>query len=98
MKKIWITIAFASATLMTSCGLVKSPEQKAIEATKRRIKEYDDAANKRIKRAEELMFIVSDENRTSYERSKALDELTKLYPELLEKYGREGLRIKLGWY
>ena len=94
MKKYWVTIALISAALMTSCGLMKSPEQKAIEA----IKEYDNAANKRMKKAEELIFIASDKNRTDYERARAFIELTELYPELLEKYGEEGLKIKLGLY
>ena len=55
MKKCWIIIAIASATLMTSCGFTKSPEQNAVEAVQRQLKEYDDAMNKRLQNAENLI-------------------------------------------
>ena len=71
----------------------KSAEEKAIEATNKRLQEYNDGIEKRLNNANDLISAMKDENRSSSERRESMRKLVQQYPQLLDKYGEEALML-----
>lgn len=71
----------------------KSTEEKALEATNKRLQEYNDSIEKRLNNANDLISAMKDENKSSSERTESMRKLAQQYPQLLDKYGEEALML-----
>ena len=71
----------------------KSAEEKALEATNKRLQDYNEGIEKRMNNANDLISAMKDENKSSSERRESMRKLAQQYPQLLEKYGEEALML-----
>lgn len=71
----------------------KSAEEKALEATNKKWKEYDDSITERLDNSNSLISAMKDETKSSSERMESMRKLVQQYPQLLDKYGEEALML-----
>lgn len=71
----------------------KSIEEKAQERVNKRIDEYNKKSEEERQKASESIAAMKNASTTTYERVRAYNDLIAKYPELLDKYDQEKLKL-----
>lgn len=71
----------------------KSIEEQAQERVNKRIEEYNTKSEEERQKASENIAAMKNASTTTYERVKAYNDLIAKYPELLDKYDQEKLKL-----
>lgn len=81
------------AVVIYNLVTAKSAEEGAMENVNKVIDEYNQKLDEQKSKAEQLHSVMQDDVSTAYSKQKAYQELIKIYPELLEKYSEEEIRL-----
>lgn len=84
-------VALGTAVYRYSQNISESAE--AIEKVNKAIDEYNQKLDEQKSKAEQLHSVMQDDVSTAYSKQKAYQDLIKLYPELLEKYSEEEIKL-----
>lgn len=82
-------LIFGTYKLITA----KSFEEKAQEKVNKQMDEYNQKAEEEKQKASENISKMKDANISTYERVKAYNDLVAAYPELLDKYDKEKIKL-----
>ena len=82
-------LIFSTYKLITA----KSLEEKAQEKVNKQMEEYNQKAEEEKQKASENISKMNDANISTYERVKAYKDLVAAYPELLDKYDKEKIKL-----
>ena len=96
MKNPYVLIAAAaSAFAVTLYKIItaKSAEEIAYEKVNAAIDTYNQKLDEQKNKAEQLHTTMQDEVSTAYTKRKAYEELIRLYPELLQRYSEEEIKL-----
>lgn len=96
MKNPYVLIAAAaSAFAVTLYKIItaKSAEEIAYEKVNAAIDAYNQKLDEQKNKAEQLHATMQDEVSTAYTKRKAYEELIRLYPELLQRYSEEEIKL-----
>lgn len=96
MKNPYVLIAAAaSAFAVTLYKIItaKSAEEIAYEKANAAIDAYNQKLDEQKNKAEQLHATMQDEVSTAYTKRKAYEELIRLYPELLQRYSEEEIKL-----
>lgn len=96
MKNPYVLIAAAaSAFAVTLYKIItaKSAEEIAYEKVNAAIDAYNQKLDEQKNTAEQLHATMQDEVSTAYTKRKAYEELIRLYPELLQRYSEEEIKL-----
>lgn len=96
MKNPYVLIAAAaSAFAVTLYKIItaKSAEEIAYEKVNAAIDAYNQKLDEQNNKAEQLHATMQDEVSTAYTKRKAYEELIRLYPELLQRYSEEEIKL-----
>lgn len=85
--------AAALAVVIYNLVTAKSAEERAMENVNKAIDEYNQKLDEQKSKAEQLHAVMQDDVSTAYSKQKAYQDLIKLYPELLEKYSEEEIKL-----
>lgn len=85
--------AAALAVVIYNLVTAKSAEEQAMENVNKAIDEYNQKLDEQKSKAEQLHSVMQDDVSTAYSKQKAYQDLIKLYPELLEKYSEEEIKL-----
>ena len=81
------------AVVIYNLVTAKSAEERAMENVNKAIDEYNQKLDEQKSKAEQLHSVMQDDVSTAYSKQKAYQDLIKIYPELLEKYSEEEIRL-----
>ena len=84
-------VALGTAVYRYSQNISESAE--AIEKVNKAIDEYNQKLDEQKSKAEQMHSVMQDDVSTAYSKQKAYQDLIRLYPELLEKYSEEEIRL-----
>lgn len=82
-------LIFGTYKLITA----KSLEEKAQEKVNKQMEEYNQKAEEEKQKASENISKMNDANISTFERVKAYNDLVAAYPELLDKYDKEKIKL-----
>lgn len=85
--------AAALAVVIYNLVTAKSAEERAMENVNKAIDEYNQKLDEQKSKAEQLHSVMQDDVSTAYSKQKAYQDLIRLYPELLEKYSEEEIKL-----
>lgn len=85
--------AAALAVVIYNLVTAKSAEERAMENVNKAIDEYNQKLDEQKSKAEQLHSVMQNDVSTAYSKQKAYRDLIKLYPELLEKYSEEEIKL-----
>lgn len=85
--------AAALAVVIYNLVTAKSAEERAMENVNKAIDEYNQKLDEQKSKAEQLHSVMQNDVSTAYSKQKAYQDLIKLYPELLEKYSEEEIKL-----
>lgn len=86
-----VLVALGTAVYRYSQNISESAE--AIEKVNKAIDEYNQKLDEQKSKAEQMHSVMQDDVSTAYSKQKAYQDLIRLYPELLEKYSEEEIRL-----
>lgn len=81
------------AVVIYNLVTAKSAEERAMEKVNNAIDEYNQKLDEQKSKAEQLHSVMNDDVNTVYSKQKAYQDLIEIYPELLEKYSEEEIRL-----
>ena len=92
LRDVALTVAAFAVTLYKIIT-AKSAEEIAYEKVNAAIDAYNQKLDEQKNKAEQLHATMQDEVSTAYTKRKAYEELIRLYPELLQRYSEEEIKL-----